>query len=218
MRTSVLAMCLAMSVAAAQTGTDSSPKPLERQVHGNTLTSHSNPALTITFSEEYKYVGGQRWDLYGLADAEQHLFVKPGPDKTIKSLYWVQFESFLPNNQHRYNYPPDHTTKIGDMEFIYDTRVYGDYSSLNRKPSSDGAYAQALLENHGYRFLKAAIRTRMIYLPTPDKRSELMIIYAESASPHDPGATEGMPLDDQAPELAHGTLKKALSGMQIRRR
>jgi hypothetical protein len=132
----------------------------------------------------------------------------------------VQFERFLANNQHRYNYPPNHTTKIGDMEFIYDTRVYGDYSALNRKPSSDGAYAQTLIENHGYKFPKGVIRTRMIYLPDPDKRSELMIIYAESVESQDlpAGADQGIAIDRQSSELAKRVLKDALSGMQIRRR
>ena len=216
----VLAILLAVGVAAAQTATNSGTKPLERQAKGNTLTSSSNPAITITFGKEYKYVGGQRWDLYHTADAEQHLFVKAGPENAVQSLYWVQFEHFLPDNEHTYHYAPDRTTKIGGVEFIYDTSAYADYSGLNRDAMSDGAYAQALLEKNGYKFPKAAVRTRMIYLPTPDQRSELMIIYAESIDAKDlpAGAEQGVAVDERVPDLAKRALKNARSGMQIRRR
>jgi hypothetical protein len=197
-----------------------SHKPLERQVHGQTLTSKANPAVEITFDKEFKYVGGQRWDLYDVADAEQHLFVKPGKNKKVERFYWVQFERFLPNNQHTYNYPPDRTTEIGGLQFIYDTRAYTDYSELNREPTSDGAYAQALLKKHGYKFPTAAVRTRMIHLPTPDKRSELMIIYAESMDTKDvlKGAEDGALLDEQSPQVAQKVLQNAVSEMKVTRR
>jgi hypothetical protein len=206
--------------AAGQIASKPATKPLERQVHGQTLTSKTNPAVEITFDKAFKYVGGQRWDLYSVADAEQHLFVKPGKNATVERLYWVQFEQYLPNNQHTYNYPPDRTRDIGGLEFIYDTRAYTDYSGLNREPTSDGAYAQALLKKHGYKFPQAAVRTRMIHLQTPDKRSELMIIYAESMDTKDllKGAEDGALLDQQSPEVAQKVLQNALSGMKVRRR
>jgi len=62
---------------------------LQRQVRGQALLSESEPAVTITFDEAYEYVGGQRWDLFGIADAEQHLFVKPGKGRAVEALYWV---------------------------------------------------------------------------------------------------------------------------------
>lgn len=215
----ILAIFLAAGVAAAQSVTNSSPKPLERQVHGQTLTSTANPAVTISFSEEYKYVGGQRWDLYGVADAEQHLFVKPGQDKTVERFYWVQFESYLPNNRHTYNYPADHATKVSGLEFVYDTKIFADFTQLNPKPDSDFAYAQKLLQKNGYTFPKASMGVRLIHLPHPDKRSELMIIYCERMDPRNlpKGGQEVVSADDQAPEVAQGVLKNALRGMQIRR-
>jgi hypothetical protein len=201
--------------AAAQT---EATKPLQRQVAGQALISKSKPAAELTFDKAYKYVGGQRWDLYGIADAEQHFFVKPGKDNTIESLYWVQFEEFLPSSNESYRYSPTRVTDIGGLEFIYDTRAYSDYSALNRRADSDGAYGQRLLEKHGYKFPKAAVRIRMVHLPAPDKRSELMIIYVESRDTKEllKGAEDGVLLDEHAPKAAKKILQNAVSGMQVR--
>lgn len=95
LRFALLVIAFALCAAAQPEAT----KPLERQVAGQTLTSKSNPAVELTFDKAYKYVGGQRWDLYSIADAEQHFFVKPGKDNAIESLYWVQFEQFLPSSK-----------------------------------------------------------------------------------------------------------------------
>src|SRR5919198_4881391 len=109
---------LLCACAAAQSGPSSGNKPLERRVQGRVLTSNAGPAVEITLDKAYKYIGGQRWDLYSVADAEQHLFVKPGKDKTVERFYWVQFEHYLPNNQYTYDYPAEHTTKIGGLDFV----------------------------------------------------------------------------------------------------
>jgi hypothetical protein len=66
--------------------------------------SESEPSVTIGFDESYEYVGGQRWQLYGIADAEQHLFVKPVAARAVESLYWVQFERYLPTSNGEYRY------------------------------------------------------------------------------------------------------------------
>jgi hypothetical protein len=210
-----LMMVVALGVAAQTTPM----KPLERQIAGQTLTSKSNPAVELTFDKSYKYVAGQRWDLYGIADAEQHFFVKAGKDNAIERLYWVQFEHFLPSSNESYRYAPTRVTDIGGLDFIYDTRAYSDYSELNRRADSDGAYAQRLLEKHGYKFPKAAVRLRMVHLPAADKRSELMIIYVESGDTKEllKGAEDGVLLDEHAPEAAKKVLQGARGGMTVRR-
>lgn len=176
--------------------------------------SESEPAVTITFADAYEYVGGQRWDLLGIADAEQHLFVKPGRGAAVDSLYWVQFERFLRTSDGQYRYE-GRAVDIGGLEFICDTRAYTDYGDLNREPESDGAYAQRLLEQEGYEFPRAAVRLRAIHLPTPDRRSELMIIYAERADAAD--VEDGALLPEDS-EPAQRTFQGALSGMALRRR
>jgi hypothetical protein len=52
----------------------------ERRVTGNRLISNSDPAITIEVPASARYLGAERWDLYGVADCELHLFVEADED------------------------------------------------------------------------------------------------------------------------------------------
>ena len=69
---------------------------LSRSVSGNDLVSSHDPAAVLRFDPAYRYLGGQKFILYGSADAEQHFFVETHDDETLKSVYWVQYEAYLP--------------------------------------------------------------------------------------------------------------------------
>jgi len=73
--------------------------PVQRQVQRQTLVSKELPAAQFTFSESYRYVGGQVVSLYGNAEAEQHVFVRAAETGPVQRFYWVQFERFLPSNK-----------------------------------------------------------------------------------------------------------------------
>lgn len=148
---------------------------LERTVTGQTLRSTRNPAVQLTFDEAFKYVGGQRFILYNVADAEQHVFVHADSAGNVRTMFWIQFEGYLPNIPHTYNYKATQTAKFGDLEFITDVRPFGS----TENPDSDGGHLKAMLEKKGLHWPKDAVRARLIYLPNPDRRSELMIIYVE---------------------------------------
>ena len=128
----------------------------------------------------------------------------------------MQFERFLPASEGAYRYPADWVVELGGLDFTCDVRAYAGYDALNREPESDGAYAQRLLEQHGYEFPQAAARLRAIHLPTPDRRSELMIIHALGLDGAD-APEDGLLLEEDS-ELAQTTLHSALSGMTINRR
>jgi hypothetical protein len=151
------------------------PKPLERKVFGHTLRSSRTPAIQLTFDRQFKYAGGERFELYGIADAEIHVFVDADEQKHVRRMYWVQFEGFLPNNSHTYNYKSKKTVKFGPFEFLADTRPFGTPDN----PDSDGGHVKRLLDTKGLEWPRNAVRVRLIHLPNPDRRNELMIIYVE---------------------------------------
>ncbi len=192
----------------------------QRQVQGQTLTSKQLPAADLILGKDFRYVGGQVVNLYGNADAEQHVFVKGASTGPVQSFYWVQFEHFLPSNTMTYDYKPDRTTDIGGLQFIYDVKGVSDYSTVGADdPASDGAAIQRLLAQHNLAFPKKAARVRMFHLPTPDRRTELMIIYGE-ALPRDskvPASDDGVHLDDTAPAAAKEILEHAQQGLEIRK-
>ena len=90
----------------AQTAPDSAT--MLRTVRDNTIVSPELPKADLIFGNGFRYIGGQQVNLYSMADAEQHLFVKDGKGGVVDAFYWVQFEHRVPTDQHTYNYPADH--------------------------------------------------------------------------------------------------------------
>jgi hypothetical protein len=202
-RIAVIAALLA-GIASDQTPATVAP-PL-REVRGSTIISKDLPAADLTFGKDFRYIGGQRVNLYGVADAEQHLFAKLGMGGVVQRFYWVQFEHFLPTSSNTYNYPAGRSVDLGGFKFTYDTKSWPDYATLQTDdPASDGAALARMLAQQNLAFPKKAVRLRMFYLPSPDHRSELMIIYGEalSADSSIPVRKDGVDLDkDSAPEAA----------------
>ena len=191
-----------------------------REVSGQTIISKELPPAELTFGKEFRYVGGQRVNLYGNADAEQHLLVKAGSGGLVERFYWVQFEHFFPTNSYKYDYPADRTTDIGGLQFIYDVKSWPDYAALQAEdPASDGAAIARLLAQHNLAFPKKAVRVRMFHLPTPDRRTELMIIYGEALPDGSkvPVRKDGVELDKESPDSARMFLEDARRDLSIRK-
>jgi hypothetical protein len=192
----------------------------QRQVQDQMLTSNELPAAAFTFSEDYRYVGGQVVNLYGNADAEQHLFVKASREGAVEKFYWIQFEHFLPSNTYTYDYPADRTADFGILRFVYDIKSFSDYDAMQADdPRSDGAAIRKLLARHNLAFPKKAARVRMFHLPTADRRTELMIIYGEALPEGSsvPVAAYGVALDTTAPDAAKTFLEHAQKDLSIRK-
>ena len=193
--------------------------PALREVRGQTLISRKLPAAELTVSEEFRYLGGQRANLYGNADAEQHLFVKAGQSGPVERFLWVQFEHFFPTNTYTYNYPAEHTTNLGGIDFVYDSKSVDDWATqVSEDPASDGAAIAKLLSNRNLSFPKQVARIRMFHLPTPDRRTELMIIYGEAISPASgiPLSRNGISLDKDAPDAARRLMEDLRKDLTIR--
>ena len=153
-------LSLIVAFAAASLVVNSSPawnqigsQPLERQVHGQTVTSISSPAVEVTVGPEFTYVGGERTTLSGNADAELHLFAKGTTGRIVQSFYWLQFEHFLPTNSMTYEAASTRTIEIGGLTFNYDTLGYADFAGIqSSQPGSDGAAAVAILARRQFTF------------------------------------------------------------------
>ena len=63
-----------------------------RRVVANRIVSPALPPVHITVDPALTYIGGPRFQLYGIAQAEQHLFVRADEQHTMRRLVWVQFE------------------------------------------------------------------------------------------------------------------------------
>jgi hypothetical protein len=207
------------SAAVAQKPAESKSSPL-REVKGTTIISKDFPAAELSFGNDFRYVGGQTVNLYGNADAEQHLFVKSGTGGVVERFYWVQFEHFLPTNSYKYDYPAERTTDIGGLKFIYDVKAWRDYAALQiEDPASDGAALARMLAQQNLAFPKRAVRVRMFHLPTPDRRSELMIIYGQALPEGStvPIPNDGGDLSKDSPAEAEKVLETIKGDLRIQR-
>jgi hypothetical protein len=70
---------------------------LSRTVSANDLISEHDPEVILRFDPACQHVGGQKFILYGVADTELHFFVETTNDNKLKSVYWVQYEAYLPD-------------------------------------------------------------------------------------------------------------------------
>jgi homoserine O-acetyltransferase len=170
----------------------------ERVVSGRTLVSVTAPAVRIQLPEAFRYVGGQRFVLYDVADAEQHLFVDAGANGLVRRLYWLQFEAYLPGKGESYEYEGE-TVLVGPLGFVSNQAARS--TTTAPRPGSDGARMRALLAEEKLRLPPAMLWQRLVHLPDEGRRRELMILYMEAAP------NETAPLD--------GLLQRAVGGLEL---
>ena len=165
--------------------TDPEFSGLKRTVSGNTLASPNDPSVLMTFDERYKHIGGQKFGLYGTADVEQHFFVEEHPDGKLKSIFWLQFEGFLPDNDYTYDYSSSPLRlQIGNFDFYTNTAA-GKSSRFMRLgwPGTDGYLARKFAADKGYTIPDHYFYARLVHLPDDAKRKELLIIFMEDLAP-----------------------------------
>jgi hypothetical protein len=200
-------------------GTDETGQ-LSRSVNGQELVSKQQPAVRLKFDKAFRYAGGQSFNLYEVANAEQHFFVDADKEGRIKRLYWIQFEGYLPSNTHTYDYKSEKRVDIGGLNFF--AEAYARNVKLNPgRPDSDGSRARSFLQARGFRMASDEIMMqRLVHLTDDTKRNELMIIYMEDLS--DMGLTAAaLGKDGKAAarwdEISNGLLDRAVRGIKLSR-
>ncbi len=156
---------------------------LTRTVAGNDIVSDSDPAAIVRFDPAFRYVGGQKFILYGVADTEQYFFVETDADNVLVSLYWVQFEAYLPDNSYSYNYESSPgRLQLGEFDFYVDTAIIESDPTARRR-GTDGGLTRQFLASKGYSFPKDFAYARLVHLTDETRRKELMIIFIEDLAP-----------------------------------
>lgn len=156
---------------------------LGRTVSGNDLISDHDPAVILRFDPAFRHIGGQKFILYGVADTEQHFFVETAADDALQSVYWVQYEAYLPDKSYTYDYDdsPLRVT-LNDYEFYTDTAVVEFDPDKKRARGTDGAMARQFLANKGYVFPRDFAYARLVYLTDESRQKELLIIFIDDLS------------------------------------
>ena len=155
----------------------------QRSVSATTITSHRDPAARISLPDDVTYVGTDTFLLtkpkLGTFDScELYAFASGGADGSLRKVYWVQFEHYLPKypKMHFTYDSPRHVT-IDGLDFFVDVNVtQGDGKP---DPGSDGDHFYTLLARHGYKRVPM-MYVRFVHLLDAAKRKELMIIVGEA--------------------------------------
>ncbi|HEY7369167.1 MAG TPA: hypothetical protein VIA29_04715 [Thermoanaerobaculia bacterium] len=168
----LLAILLSLAVAAA-----TPPDSLEvrHTPQNGTLPVEMGALSALSVREPFRYVGGQRFILRGVANAEQHFFVVADEAGRIARLYWIQIEEFLPQSTGAYDYSKDQVVSEGVRLFV-NVRTY----DAPPASGSDRERASLFLKSRGYTMPDGATRVRLVYLPETPARREVMIVYLEA--------------------------------------
>jgi hypothetical protein len=154
------------------------PDTLPRQVPAGPgdLAPKVGNLCRIQIAPAFRYLGGQRFILQETADAEQHFYARADTAGRIIQLYWFQAESKLPGKGRGYDYGRDSVRTLDDLSWAVAVRA----DRGDPRPGSDGAAMMGFLEAAGLTFPPMGPSLRMVYLPRPGARQELMVVYLES--------------------------------------
>jgi hypothetical protein len=188
----------------------------QRTVTDNRITSDALPRAVLEVSAGMTYAGTQQFDLYGVANAEQHFFVELDGSR-IRRLLWIQYEGYHASNTHTYNYRDETVTHSGRTwhRRIGATRI----PETEPRPDSDGARARTFLRARGWTFGPEVMTERLVWLLDSPPRNELMVIYMEDLA--DQGLTsadvaEGGKARDRWPALQEALHRRAVGAFAVR--
>ncbi|MDX1430615.1 MAG: hypothetical protein R3282_10015, partial [Rhodothermales bacterium] len=109
------------------------PSQPDRTVENNVLNSTALPEIRVRVANEFSYLGSFDFVLKGIAYGERHIFADTA-DAKVQRLFIFQFEGFLPDNEHTYNYDFTHAETIGGHRFRQNTWAYSNEQSASANP------------------------------------------------------------------------------------
>ena len=178
-------MMLAAAPAAAEQAA-ASPAPVGR-VKGHAVI-HSGEQVTVRVPGSAAYLGSERFTLYGVADAEVHVFAESDASRRLRRLYWIQFESYLPSLPDKgYNYA-DGNRRMEAWGVPTWVRAGPVRTDGPMRAGSDREHVIGILKRAGYTVPDEVMNVRMVQLlddpeGTGHGRRELMLIYSEDLGP-----------------------------------
>lgn len=151
----------------------------QRTVEGNRLISTALPNAVLEAGPGLVYAGTQTFELYGVANAEQHFFVELDGTR-IKRLLWIQFEGYHATNTNTYNYRDETVEHSGRTWHRRISAMSG--PPPESRPNSDGARMRDFLRSKGWTMASELMLERLVWLLDAPPRNELMIIYMEDVA------------------------------------
>lgn len=170
---------------------------IKRTGQDTILHSEKLPAIEIRIDPQFKYAGGTSFVLYDAARVEQHHFVVADAERRVRRHLWFQFEGYLENNQHTYEYSGLESLDRNGFTFLHNTSSLNVEKDYAARPASDSAHVVDFLNEKGYRLTGDIAFHRLVWLD-PDLRNELMITYSEALDPAEEWPARSRALQERA--------------------
>jgi hypothetical protein len=187
---------------------------------------HPGEGIAVRLPAAARHLGSERFNLYGVADAEVHVFVEEDAAKKIAKVYWVQFESYLPEKPDlSYDYADGNRPIALDGVRTW-LRSNPVPTTGPMKAGSDREHVFNILTRAGYTIPPAVMNVRLVQMlddpaGTGKGRKELMVIYSEdlglSGKTLAELTTDGKP-NGQWPALETALIERATKAVRIERR
>lgn len=187
---------------------------------------HPGEGVMVRLPATAKHIGSERFTLYEVADAEVHVFVEEDAAKKIARVYWVQFESYLPEKPElSYDYADgNRPIELGGVRTWLRSNPVPTTGPI--KAGSDREHVFNILTRAGYAIPPAVMNVRLVQIlddptGTGKGRRELMVIYSEdlvlSGKSLAELTTDGKP-NAQWPAIERGLIDRATKAVRIKRR
>ena len=153
------------------------------RVEGGSVT-HPGERVTVRVPGSAVHVGSERFELYGVADAEVHVFVEADTDQRMRRLWWVQFESYLPGKP-ELSYDYSDGNRPVDLGGVRTWLRAGPASTTSpTRQGSDREHVLGILQRAGMIVPAEVMNVRLVQMlddpaGTGKGRRELMVIYSE---------------------------------------
>ena len=179
-----------------------------RAVIENAIRSAAPPAAEIVVDASLPYVGGDEFDLAGVARAERHHFVADGgPYRRVI----VQLERFLDSNDRRYLFAIADPVTVGPIAFTTGVHVYSAADEAVSEPGRESDRTRRFLAERGLEAPDELVMVRLATAFEPERRHELIVFYEEAAAAHELRAG-----DEPPPQVEAALRRRALDAFDVR--
>jgi hypothetical protein len=153
----------------------------ERRVEEGVLISTALPNVRIRVDEAFAYLGSFAFTLRGIAYGERFVFADTSGNR-VERLFIAQFEGFLPDNTHTYNYNFSEAETIAGFRFRQNTWAYSNTEAERESPDAEGALTARFIRSRGLNLEDELMMSRFVMVPDAERRHEMILFYLENAS------------------------------------
>jgi hypothetical protein len=147
------------------------PKRTVRQI----LSSEQLPNIQIEVESALSYIGNVSFDVDTIARAEEYIFSEIHSAKMGRTLI-VHFESFLPDNDLKFNYPRFRMKKLGDNEYLHQIFHVKNFELFRTRELVN------LFKDKGLVYESDWMMNRYVRAVDRAKKNELILFYLEPAN------------------------------------